>query len=159
MKTELDISKIVISKKVGQWCRIPYPNHPKGCPNYRKKDTCPPGAPDLESFFEIQKPMYMIFHDFDLSEHAARMKAKHPHWSDRQCRCVLYWQNSSRKKLREKAHLYMMQQRLNAITLCPEGMGMNVYATAMRHGVRLEKIRDLSICRHVAVIGYRKSGS
>lgn len=100
--------------------------------------------------------MYMVFHDFELSEHAARMKTKHPHWSDRQCRCVLYWQNSSRKKLREKAHLHMMQKGLNAITLCPEGMGINVYATAMRHGVRLEKIRDLSTCRHVAVIGYRK---
>ncbi len=42
---------------------------------------------------------------------------------------------------------------LNTITTCPEGMGVNVYATARAHGLILEKIRDLKMCRHIALIG------
>lgn len=153
MIIELDITQIVYSNKVGEWCQLPYPGHPKGCPNHGIKTGCPPGAPNIEDYFDFRKPLFMVIHEFDLATYAAKMKAKHPKWSDRQCRCVLYWQNGSRKRLKDEAGRLMVENRLNTITLCPEGMGMNVFATAALHGVHLERTRNISVCRHVAIVG------
>ena len=150
------IDRLVISDKVSDWCRIPYPNHPKGCPNYGKKPRCPPNAPKIEEYFDISKPLYLVHSEFDLSKHVQEMKDKHPTWSDLQCRCVLYWQSRSRKQLMKRVEYTMIKNRmLTAFTDCPEGMGLNVYATARLVGLKLEKIHNLSICRHVALVGTR----
>jgi hypothetical protein len=46
----------------------------------------------------------------------------------------------------------------NTNTICPEGMGVNVFATAIKAGLTLDKTKSIDICRHIALIGYRKSG-
>lgn len=48
----------------------------------------------------------------------------------------------------------MIEHGLNIAALCPEGMGLNVYVTARLAGLYLEKIHNLSICRHVALVGH-----
>lgn len=151
------IKKLIVSSKIGDWCLREYPGHPKGCPNYGKKDGCPPGTgPDsLGCLFDLSKPLYFIHSEFDLAEHARRMKEKHPQWSDRQCRCVLYWQPASRKRLSTEVSVFMHKFGFNQYTTCPEGLGVNVYATARLAGLRLEKIRNISICRHVALVGLK----
>ena len=37
----------------GRWCMLPYPNHPKGCPNHGQKSHCPPFAPIAYDFFDF----------------------------------------------------------------------------------------------------------
>lgn len=147
------IDQLITSDDVGKWCQIPYYNHPNGCPNYNKKDTCPPKQKQIGKIFVLDKPLYLVNSEFDLFSHVNRMKQKHPEWSKQQCKCVLYWQSQSRKQLKIQVDLAQNELKTNFVTYCPEAMGVNIYATGILNGLKLEKIKDLKICRHVAIIG------
>ena len=93
-------NKIVIDLRARDWCKLKYPNHPKGCPNYNHKDICPPKIGLFKEYFNMNKPIYLVAVPFNLTEHANRMKEIHPNWSVKQCKCVLYWQGKVKKHLR-----------------------------------------------------------
>lgn len=152
------MKRLVLSNQVGRWCQLPYPGHPKGCPNFGKLSTCPPQAGSIEERFNLSKPLFLVHSEFNLDGHARQMKEKHPGWSDRQCRCVLYWQPKSRKRLKERVVEAKLLLRTTATTTIPEALGVNVYATALKSGLKLEKIKSLSICRHVALLGHNNKG-
>lgn len=152
------VKRLVVSDHVGRWCQLPYPNHPKGCPNFwEAKEECPPKAPSVDEYFDLSRALYFVHSEFDLNAHADMMKQRHPHWSDRQCRCVLYWQSRSRKQLKQRTSKAASLLGTDAMTMIPEAMGVNVYVTARLAGLRLEPIRSLSLCRHVALLGWRKN--
>ena len=148
------VTRLVVSSDTAKWCGLPYPNHKKGCPNYGKAERCPPQAPKVNEFFDINRPLYIVHSEFDLTGHSETMKFKHPEWSDRQCRCVLYWQSRSRRHLNTRIGLAHFELGTNLHTTCPEAMGVNVYVTARISGLKLERIRRLSTCRHVALLGW-----
>ena len=148
------VVKLVTNDSTGDWCRFPYPGHPKGCPNYNKVDRCPPRAPKIKDYFDLSQPLYLVHSEFDLAGHQSKMKESHPDWSLRQCRCVLYWQSSSRKQLKERIAAANSLLNLNTIAMVPEAMGVNVYATARLSGLNLERIKGLKTCRHVALVGH-----
>ncbi len=144
---------LIVSIRVGKWCRLPYPGHKHGCPNYGKKPGCPPDAIPIHRYFSENHRLYLVYAEFNLENHARRMKHEHPWWSDRQCRCVLHWQQTARTTLRQNVINAMRLLGCDAVTYCPEGMGVNVFATARRVGLRLDKTRRIKIDRHVALIG------
>mgnify|MGYP006303642661 CR=1 FL=1 len=150
------VKRLILSGKTGSWCTLPYPGHPKGCPNYGKKPSCPPNAPPVRERFDLARPLYLVHSGFDLAAHAAAMKEKHSGWSDRQCRCLLYWQPKSRKQLRERVLRAAAITGAREMTDCPEAMGVNVFATAAVSGLKLDRTRSISICRHVALLGFRR---
>jgi len=90
---------------------------------------------------------------FNLEYHAETMKLRHPEWTPRQCRNLLYWQNIVRKDLKSAVKAAMGFLRCDGVSYCPEGLGVNVFVTARLAGVKLDKIRRLKIDRHVALIG------
>ena len=145
----------VVDNTVRSLCVQPYPLHPKGCPNVGKCDRCPPEAPMFNNKFDMTKPIYAVINEYDLAAHVARMKAKHPDWSDRQLRCVLYWQGTARKQLKEKIGAVLAEQRFHGYeaTWCPEGMGVNVTETMMQVGVELEWPPEQTV-RQVAFLGF-----
>ena len=149
------VKRIVLSNRTWLWCRLPYPGHPKGCPNYGKTSRCPPKAPGLGGYFDLSRPLYLVVAEFDLEGHARRMKHEHPWWSDRQCRCVLYWQGTARKLLKTRSEEAMEILGADTGTSCPEAMGLNVFATAALSGIKLEKTSKLKTSRHVALVGWR----
>lgn len=153
------VKRLVTTNKAGEWCQLPYDGHPKGCPKYGNDEKCPPKVKSADNFLDISKPMWLVHSEFDLAIHVAKMEKRHPEWSLKQCRCVLYWQNTSRKRLKECVQEALRMVDADTSTFCPEGMGVNVYATARISGLRLERIRYLSICRHVALIGTSKNNS
>lgn len=144
---------LILSNDVGDWCRLPYPNHPKGCPKYGQSEGCPPRAPKVENVFDLSKPLFLINSEFDLAAHVERMRLAHPEWSDRQLRNVLYWQGTSRKQLKKRVKQAAELVGADTFAMVPEAMGVNVYATAMLSGLKLERIKGLKTCRHVALIG------
>ncbi len=156
------VIKLVYDPKVKEWCRRPYPNHPKGCPALGKKNTCPPASRMIDEVLDISKPMFIVHSEFDLAAHAEKMQKRHPKWTSRQCRSLLYWQGTSRKQLRERVTCFAWAYKdanlkaVNAAIFCPEGMGVNVYETCRRSGLKLEPIKTLKTCRHVALIGSKK---
>ena len=152
----IKIEKLVTSDQTSRWCLLPYPNHPKGCPNYGKKKTCPPAVEKLIEVLDLDRPIYAVHSEFNLSAHVARMRLKHPDWTDRQLKCVLYWQGTSRKQLRERISTAIEATGCNYITTCPEAQGLNVFATCQVNGLKLDRTKTLEVCRHVAIIGYKK---
>lgn len=147
--------KIMIhSKAVRTWCKLPYPGHKHGCPMYGKKDGCPPNVPYVTEVLDLDKPVWFVYSEFDLSAHVGNMRAKHPLWSERQLRCCLYWQRKSRNQLLHRVcEAKGFYVNANFYTLIPEALGINVYRTCGINGVKLEPIRTLKTCRHVAFLG------
>lgn len=148
----------VIDESVRELCRCPYPNHPKGCPNYGRHASCPPKAPLLGNVIHLDKPVWVIWSDFDLTEHRKRMRAKHPNWSKRQLDCCLYWQGTTDKHLRHDVANFCTEQilfRLGKrfeVLYRPEAMGVNVTATLKQAGIDLEWPPE-NIVRKVALVG------
>jgi hypothetical protein len=153
------INKLIFTRKTRNWCQLPYPAHPRGCPNaYNGK--CPyDNSLWITDLIDLNRPMWFVYSEFDVTAHAARMRAAHPTWTDRQCRNLLYWQPTSRKQMKERAIALMKTLNNTAtarIITLPEYRGVNVYATAAHAGLKLDKINNVDICRHIALVGYRR---
>lgn len=145
--------RIVVDHRARGWCTLPYPDHPYGCPNYAKTADCPPKAPCIEDWLDFSKAHWFIIARFDLGTFAARMKSTHPAWSDRQCRCCLYWQNGVRSKLSSECRGFQKNHNGTAFTLRPEAMGVDVMATALMLGIRIEP-RPRDTIHKIALLGY-----
>ena len=53
-KIKIDSKSIKFTKRTRLWCQLPYPNHPKGCPNYSKNPNCPPLAKFMKKILLIE---------------------------------------------------------------------------------------------------------
>jgi len=146
---------LVVDKRTRKWCTFPYPGHPKGCPNYNKSKECPGKVDLIQNVFDLEKPNWFIIIEFNIGEFAVKMKTKHPNWTNKQARCCLYWQNSVRKKLRIKCNELILNKDRN-YTLLPEAMGVNVFRTCHRLGIKMRK-NPQNIFYKVAFVGtYKK---
>jgi hypothetical protein len=144
--------KPVIDYSVRNLCFKPYPRHPKGCPNFGKRDTCPPKALYYDKVYDLTKHVYAIYNVFDFKEHVDKMKSKHPLWSENQLRCVLYWQGSARKSLKNKILEFLKENREYQVETCPEAMGVNVTETMKNVGIILEWFPE-NVAYQVALAG------
>jgi len=131
------LQNIIWDEHTSDWCRLPYPRHPKGCPNYGKKEGCPPQAKKVWSI--IKAPYFLVGVCFNLKEHVQRMKRKHREWSDAQARCLLYWQPKVNKKLRHVAERFSSQIPNSIVLYTPEANGVHVFKTCKEIGIVLER--------------------
>ncbi|HDY87830.1 MAG TPA: hypothetical protein ENH82_06895 [bacterium] len=145
--------KLCIDIRARDWCLFPYPNHPKGCPNYNYKKTCPPQVKVVDKVFDLNKDVWFAIIRFDLVAHMNRMKDKHPNWSERQCKCVLYWQEKVKKELRLLVENFIMFKEY-IWTDCPEAMGVNVFKTFRRLNIPISIHPE--IVNKVALIGHSR---
>ena len=145
---------LVIDKKARQWCKLPYDGHSNGCPNYNRKETCPPRAPVVEDYFNLNKDLWLIAIEFNLTKQIEKMKTLHPEWSNKQAKCLLYWQPKVNKTLKSEVHFFMIDKDLT-YTLCPEAMGINVIQTAKNLGLPIEK-RPIDKVYKIAFVGSAK---
>ncbi len=128
--TDLSSNELVLDMGAREWCRLPYHNHPKGCPNFGKRSTCPPQAPLFQDFIDISKPMLLVVVGFKLREHIELMRHKHPGWTEYQLRCVLYWQGGVKSILKRAVKSALRVYPHMVSTDCPEAMGVHVIDTA-----------------------------
>ena len=149
--TYLVNNTIVFDERVRNWCKFPYPDHPKGCPNYGAIDRCPPQAPMVFDFIDMNMPIFFAVITFDLKTHMERMIDIHPDWSGKQARCILYWQNGVRKQLGQACNTFI-SNKLLIYDLCPEAMGVNVFRTLHRIGIPIKKNPTETVYK-VAIIG------
>ena len=150
----LDVrGKLVVDYRAREWCTLPYPNHPHGCPNYQKHQSCPPQAPRIDKWLDLSRPHWLIVAGFDLAAFARRMKRLHPKWSDRQCRCLLYWQPSVRARLLSTCREFQSAHPGSVFTLIPEAMGVHVIKTVRALHVPIE-IRPRRTVFKVGLLGY-----
>ncbi len=152
----------IVDYRVRKLCCRPYPGHDRGkrtgCPNYNLKEGCPPAAPFFDKVFDLNQPVFAIYHAFDLDKHVQKMKAAHPNWSDAQLKCCLLWQNSARKQLSKNIVNFLMEHPEYAVSVAgyrgiekdlgalyakilpasPEAMGVDVTQTMASAGIDLE---------------------
>jgi hypothetical protein len=153
----VEVKELVHHPKVKDWCGLPYPGHPKGCPNFDKpgKAKCPYNTPYITEILDLTQPCYLVFSEFDLAGHVEKMRTKHPHWSERQLRNVLYWQSRSRKQMKERSIEFAKRIKANKIIAMGESYGVHLYATAFKSELKLDSIRHMKTCRHIAIVGWR----
>ena len=130
-------------------CQRPYEGHPRGCPNFGKRDTCPPEA-GMFAYEFYGDEVYAICVKFQFGYHVKTMRKKHPDWSERQLRCCLYWQGTARKMLREEIARFILDHPDFTVTACPEAMGVDVTATMQQAGIHLEWPPEV-LTHHVAL--------
>ena len=119
-----------VDLKVKEYCTLPYPDHPRGCPNYGMRACCPPEAPVIHDVMDMDRPVFLVWSAFDLAAHVEKMMSKHPSWSYRQAACCLYWQGTARNALMETVNevergLYLQGQRPKSLMI-PEALGIDV---------------------------------
>jgi len=143
----------IIDVGVRTLCLRPYSNHSKGCPNYGKRDTCPPKCPEMKDIFNLDKPIYVIWNVFNFKKHCDRIREKHPNWSERQVECCLYWQGTARKALREEIKKFIYNHAHFKIVTCPEAMGVNITKT-MKNVDQILEWPPIQKTYQVALAGY-----
>ena len=127
----------VIDPGVRLMCVRPYPNHPRGCPNFNKRKDCPPKSSLWNDVCDKQLATWVFWTHFNLGAHRERMQKKHPTWTKRQSECCLYWQGTAKKPLKDWLKENWQFPGFFT-TMCPESMGVNVTATMASIGVDLE---------------------
>lgn len=149
------VNKLYHDPKIKSWCNLPYPNHKQGCPMVGYKYGCPPNSPYITDIFDINKPIYFVFSEFNLDLHVKKMRQRHSTWTERQLRNCLYWQPKSRKEVSDRAKIAIQILKTNVHTSMPESLGVNVYRTCRSSGLKLDIIRNISICHHVIFLGFK----
>lgn len=142
----LEVVRIHQMARDGTWCRLPYPGHSKGCPNFPK---CPAKRQNIKDLLGYE--WFAVIEEFDLKSHAEKMKDKHPEWTERQCRNLLYWQGGVRKRLNEKA-ARAADPFFDTILDVPEANGVNVFETMEKVGIHIQRTKPDQIVK-VMMIG------
>ena len=153
--------KPILDLSMRKLCTKPYYNHKKGCPNYGKRDTCPPKAPILYDYFDMSKPILAVWTAFNLAAHRESMRDKHPNWSRRQLDCCLYWQGRVNKNLRRnnlQRHTIFSHNNPLIATYIPEAMGVNVTATMAAVDLILEWPPERTVIK-VAFVGAKRANA
>ena len=145
------VKPALIFKQAHALCVKQYPGHKHGCPNFNHKVGCPPNTPNLYDLIE-QEPVIAIINEFDLGVHVQRRRNHHPNLTDRQARCLLYWQGTARVQLRKQISGYLKEHSDHVVTTCPEALGVDVTITLANAGIILEW-PPIQIVRQVALAG------
>lgn len=144
--------KLVVNQRAREWCKLAYPGHPKGCPNYGKLKECPPAVKPVGEVFDLSRMHWFVTVEFDLEAQTKRMAELHKNWTQKQCRNLLYWQKGVNADLEVEVREFINFAQL-AFTLKPEAMGVNVIQTARNLGVPIET-KPVKKVFKIALVGY-----
>ena len=126
-----------ISKKYQCLCLSRGGSFRNGCPNYGKKEGCPPRRLFSEDY-DLDKPIYLISSDFDIFNHSEKIREKHPGWTEKAIYNPRYWQATARKIHRLDIGKFLSAYPNYAVERSPEGAGVNVDALCKSVGIILE---------------------
>lgn len=154
---ELVLDNIIYDSRAkdGTWCNMHYPNHKHGCPQY------PPCIDERIDWYEIRRNRYRWYafvRRFSINEHATLMKDKNKKLTDKQRRCVLYYQRGINKTIKDSMLKWFNIKDFDKVLLLdrPEANGINMYSTMSKHGLNLKANYDDIICK-IMIIGIPKT--
>lgn len=133
----IEEKSIIRYPEVLDFCYYPYPGHPNGCPNI---DKCHSDK-KIPYFSEVVKNSkfthyYLISINFNFAKYKTFRKKENPEFfnSEARLKCLIYWQNSVKKLLKQKIEDLINNQNSLFIAGCGSGMkikGYNKYVYSM----------------------------
>lgn len=136
---------LAIDYKVRDYCKLPYPGHPEGCPSYGKRKECPPSAPLVEDFIDLSKPHYFVVYSRDYVDTESM--------DEKLQECWPYWHGHMKSILCETIEKFQSDHPGTVFTLHPSAVGVDVLKTAKNVGIPLEISPQGTVYR-IALIGY-----
>tara|TARA_Y100000310_G_C20691145_1_gene822294 strand:+ start:1139 stop:1681 length:543 start_codon:yes stop_codon:yes gene_type:complete len=155
MIAKIDSNLIGINPNIQNWCKLPYPRHPKGCPNYGSEERnlrgiredlqprvvreCPPSDKFLNDIFDFSKDIFVIYNIYEVGKDAEERRLTHPKlktlgdWYN-----VRYWQNRARRELYDECANFLDQYKGTIVDLCPETHGVNLVKVMKTIGIELK---------------------
>ncbi len=120
-------------------CLDPYPRHPHGCPNWGKKEGCPPHVRFFPHVYSTDVHIAAV--RFNFADYLELRHRDHPSWTDRALRNPLYWQGHIRHELNQFLFEYLSThpEIHGEIVFNPEAMGVNLFVTCKKAGLNLEQ--------------------
>ena len=134
---------VVQDLKMIALCRLPYPNHFQGCPNWAHKDGCPPHTKPFLALFEPS--VYLAIARLDFAEYLRLKKNLHPNWTERALRNPRHWQGHLRAALKNFLSQNEIPPGYQIITNA-EAMGINLFETCINAGFSLERDPQKYVC-------------
>jgi hypothetical protein len=125
--------EIAYEPGVRRYCRFPYKNHPNGCPNWGVVEGCPP---NVRNFVDVYRDKVIFAAlGFYIPDYLKVRREVHADWGNDALLNLRHWQNGLNKDLRifagEKTPVGYVMER------CPEAMGVNIFETCSRAGLKL----------------------
>jgi hypothetical protein len=154
MIVQINSQNIEYKRNFQNWCSLPYPKHPKGCPNYGSKRNlrgirkdlkfrvireCPPTTQLINDIFNFSKPIYLVYNKYPLGKDAEERRLSHPNlktsgdWYN-----IRYWQGTARKQLYGEVTRFLEENPGTIVDLCPEAHGVNLLTLMQKIGIKLE---------------------
>jgi len=132
-------SIIEYKSNIRNLCRVPYHGHSKGCPNFGKKQGCPPNQKLINEIFDFEKELYLIYNEFNVGNFAQRMLEMHPEWENfpRQIYNPRRWQPVARKEHKQEIINFFIQYPNSLVNSSPEANGVNVSKLMKSVGIEL----------------------
>jgi len=139
MIVQIPSNYIVYDKTLKGLCKLPFYNHAKGCPNWGKKEGCPPNVLPIHKILDFNKDLYVIYNEFSVGEFAQKMRLTHPEWEEhpRQWYNPRRWQGTARKQHKIEK-IKALETGINTILSCPEANGVNMTDLMSKVGVELK---------------------
>lgn len=141
-------NSIIFTRKTWGWCRMPYQDHPRGCPNFGKNPNCPPNSKYMEDIKLNFSYFYLIYADFDFRKYKDDRKDKlvqkykeklqNGEWNEleyqkkistlteRSIGNLLYWQKPVKNLLKKKVS--EIENKKFHILGCGSGFWDNIYS-------------------------------
>lgn len=140
MFVQIDPKVVVIDKTFMGMCKLPFYGHPRGCPNYGKKEGCPPSKFVESDIFDFNQDLFVIYTPFNVGIFAERMKQTHLEWAKfpRQWYNPRRWQPSARALHRDDLDEFHKATDLSYYEdNSPEARGVNVSSLMNSIGIPL----------------------
>lgn len=147
---ELESVDYDIRARNGLWCQTKYARHPKGCPNFPK---CIETRPDFKTLPDMH--WFAVIVAFDMGGHIAKMRTLYAKWTDKQCRNLLYWQQTVRAELRRGVE--KLGEPGDIVLDIPEANGVNVFSTMFRAGISIDPKARTKVIK-VMLVGKDRRG-
>lgn len=148
-------TRVVCATSIKNLCRCSYQDHPRGCPNYGKKEDCPPQAKFFPDVYN--EDVYVAAIVFDFKRYVGAKMEEHPDWTEKALRNPRHWQGHLRSELKKFTREKLRSKKCgDSIIFNPEAMGVNVTRTCASVGIALEWPPRKKAC-HIFLIGTRKN--
>lgn len=146
-KNLIPLNKLYINMHSrNRWCKLPYPDHPHGCPYYPK---CHQNIPVFTCQHEQSFKWYAIILEYNQNDKIKRLQRNHPDWSHDLI--MNHLEKNIIKQLKRKAIVNSNRWQGDIILERPEASGINVMLTLFNENIVIEPFDTNNVKRFMFI--------